>query len=115
MKKAWELAGELYWNAKPHLRKEEDQTWTANLQTAKFYDLTLQLDWASNVPGSGAPEQIMKAAIQALENRGYKMTDRGYELLEEGYKLQEHGSCESGRVCSVTCAGSIMKTFAASM
>lgn len=89
MKKAWELAGELYWNAKPHLRQEEDQTWTANLQTTKFYDQVLQLDWASNVPGSGAPEQIMKAAIQALENRGYKMTDRGYELLEEGYKLQE--------------------------
>ena len=72
MKKAWELAGELYRNAKPVVLSEEDQTWTANLETMKFYDQILSLDWASNVPGSGAPERIMAAAVQALENRGYR-------------------------------------------
>lgn len=84
MKKAWELAGELYRNAKPVVLTEEDQTWTANLETMKFYDQILSLDWASNVPGSGAPERIMAAAVQALENRGYRAGARAYELLEAG-------------------------------
>ena len=44
VKKAWELAGELYWNAKPTVLSEEDQTWTANLETQKFYDQILSLD-----------------------------------------------------------------------
>ncbi|MCI8853677.1 MAG: ADP-ribosylglycohydrolase family protein [Lachnospiraceae bacterium] len=84
MKRAWELAGDLYWNAKPVIRSEEEQTWTANLETQRFYDQILSLDWGSNVPGSGAPECIMTAAIQALENRGYRASERAYELLEEG-------------------------------
>ena len=91
MKRAWELAGELYWNAKPVVRGEEDQTWTANLETARFYDQILSLDWGSNVPGSGAPERIMVAAVQALENRGYRATERTYKLLEEGLRAQEEG------------------------
>ena len=70
---------------------EEDQTWTANLETQKFYDQILSLDWGSHVPGSGAPERIMAAAVQALENRGYRVSVRGYELLEEGIRVQEEG------------------------
>lgn len=91
MRKAWELAQELYWNAKPVVLSEEDQTWTANLETQKFYDQILSLDWGSHVPGSGAPERIMAAAVQALENRGYRVSVRGYELLEEGIRVQEEG------------------------
>ncbi len=91
MKKAWELAGELYWNAKPTVLSEEDQTWTANLETQKFYDQNLSLDWASNVPGSGAPERIMVAAVQALENRGYQAGARAYQLLEEGIQAHADG------------------------
>lgn len=94
MKKAWELAGELYWNAKPTVLSEEDQTWTANLETQKFYDQNLSLDWASNVPGSGAPERIMVAAVQALENRGYQAGARAYQLLEEG--IQAHADGDLG-------------------
>lgn len=90
MKKAWEIAGELYWNAKPVVLSEEDQTWTANLETQKFYDQILSLDWESHVPGSGAPERIMVAAVQALENRGYQAGARAYELLEAG--IQAHGA-----------------------
>ena len=55
MKKAWERAGELYQNAIPVILSEEDQTWTANLETQRFYDQILSLDWSSRVPGSGAP------------------------------------------------------------
>ena len=91
MKQAWEQAGELYWNAKPVVLSEEDQTWTANLETQKFYDQILSLDWSSRVPGSGAPERIMVAAVQALENRGYRAGDRAYELLEEGIQAHAEG------------------------
>ncbi|MCI8418249.1 MAG: ADP-ribosylglycohydrolase family protein [Lachnospiraceae bacterium] len=91
MRRAWELAGELYWNAKPVVRTEEEQTWTANLETTRFYDQILSLDWGSNVPGSGAPERIMVAAVQALENRGYRATKRTYELLEEGLIAHKEG------------------------
>ncbi len=90
MKRAWEIAGELYWNAKPVVRSKEEQTWTANLDTLAFYDSILSLDWGSNVPGSGAPECIMAASIQALENRGYRVSDRGYELLEAGLKARDN-------------------------
>lgn len=82
--RAWEIAGDLFWHAKPVVLSEEDQTWTANIGVSKFYDSLLTLDWASNVPGSGAPEKIMVAAVQALENRGYLVSERGYELLHLG-------------------------------
>ncbi|MEG2144921.1 MAG: ADP-ribosylglycohydrolase family protein, partial [Oscillospiraceae bacterium] len=79
--KAWEIAGNLFWGAIPKILEEEDQTWTANEKTSDFYDALINLEWASNVPGSGAPEKIMVAAVQAMENRGYEVSRRGYELL----------------------------------
>ena len=84
MKKAWEIARELFENAEPVLRTEEEQTWTDNVDVSGFYDQNLSLDWGSRVPGSGAPEKIMVAAIQALENRGYAVSEEGYRYLAEG-------------------------------
>lgn len=81
--KAWEMAGELYRNAKPVVLQEEDQTWEILKDVSDFYDKLIGLDWNSNVPGSGAPEKIMVAAVQALENRGYKV-EGSYELLIDG-------------------------------
>ena len=75
MKRAWELAGDLYWNAKPVIRSEEEQTWTANLETQRFYDQILSLDWGSNVPGSGAPVCLLTAAIPAWECRGDRASE----------------------------------------
>lgn len=90
MKKAWELAYDIYSNAKPSVLSSEEQGWSALKEVSNFYDSLLSLDWSSNVPGSGAPEKIMVASIQALENRGYKV-DRAYELLEEGMKAHAEG------------------------
>lgn len=84
MAKAWEMAQNLFWNAKPIIRSAEEQTWTENENVSDYYDSLLSLDWGSNVPGSGAPEKIMVASVQALENRGYKVSERGYELLHMG-------------------------------
>ena len=62
MKKAWEMAGELFLQARPVIRSAEEQTWEDNLDVSAFCDQSLMLDWHSNVPGSGAPECIMVAA-----------------------------------------------------
>ena len=87
--KAWEMAQDVYNNAQPVIRSEEEQTWTDNVDVSAFYDDNLSLDWGSNVPGSGAPEKIMVAAVQALENRGYRVSEKGYRLLKEGLQANE--------------------------
>ncbi|MDW7667674.1 MAG: ADP-ribosylglycohydrolase family protein [Bacillota bacterium] len=86
--KAWEIARDLYENAVPVVLEEEDQTWAILKEVSKFYDQLLSIDWASNVPGSGAPEKIMVAAVQALENRGYEVKD-SERLLKEGMKAHK--------------------------
>ena len=55
MKKAWEIAYDLYSNAKPVLLSEEEQGWEPLKAVSDFYDNMLKLEWHSNVPGSGAP------------------------------------------------------------
>lgn len=89
--KAWELAQKIFKEASPVVRSEEEQTWTENIDVSGFYDNNLSLDWGSNVPGSGAPEKIMVAAVQALENRGYTVSREGYSLLEEGLSAHRQG------------------------
>ena len=86
MKKAWEMARELFLQAEPIIRSAEEQTWEENLDVSAFYDHIHALDWGSNVPGSGAPEKNMVAAVQALENRGYRVSERGYRYLQDGLK-----------------------------
>ncbi|MDY0235711.1 MAG: ADP-ribosylglycohydrolase family protein [Gudongella sp.] len=86
--KAWERASNLYKNAKPRILEEEDQTWEILKEVSKFYDQLIGLDWKSNVPGSGAPEMIMVAAVQAMENRGYKVSG-SQSLLDEGISAYE--------------------------
>ena len=82
--KAWEIAQDIFTNARPVVRNQEEQTWTDNVDVSVFYDNNILLDWGSNVPGSGAPEKIMVAAVQALENRGYQVSEEGYRLLHKG-------------------------------
>ncbi|MFA9422485.1 MAG: ADP-ribosylglycohydrolase family protein [Sedimentibacter sp.] len=91
MNKAWEIAHDLYFNAKPVILNEDEQGWSALKAVTDFYDGILNMEWASNVPGSGAPEKIMVAAVQALENRGYTV-ENSYELLNKGIKAQSEGN-----------------------
>jgi ADP-ribosylglycohydrolase len=90
-KRAWEIAYDLYSNAKPVLLSEEEQGWEPLKAVSDFYDKMLRAEWHSEVPGSGAPEKLMVAAIQALENRGYTV-ENGYELLEKGMKYYQEGN-----------------------
>lgn len=87
--KAWEMAQKIFTEACPVVRSAEEQTWTDNVDVSAFYDDNLSLDWGSNVPGSGAPEKIMVAAVQALENRGYRVSEKGYGYLKEGLQAFE--------------------------
>ncbi|MGD9568840.1 MAG: ADP-ribosylglycohydrolase family protein [Sedimentibacter sp.] len=91
MKKAWEMSYDLFSNAKPTVLQEGEQGWSGLKAVADFYDNMLALDWGSNVPGSGAPEIAMIAAVQALENRGYTV-ENAYALLEKGLKAHKENN-----------------------
>ena len=66
----------------PVSRTEEEQTWVADALMAQ-QDAELLQFWASNAPGSGAPECLMAGALQSLQNKGMILGD--YEpLLQAG-------------------------------
>ncbi len=74
--------------ARPVLRPEQDESWSAIEGLEASQDAAIRLQWYSEVPGSGAPERLMEAAVQALENRG--MTVPGWEgLVEAGLTALE--------------------------
>ena len=87
--KAWEIASDIFRNAQPKLRTEEEETWEENFSVSDFYDQQISLVWGSNVPGSGAPEKIMVAAVQAMENRGYRASALAEQLLLQGMEAVE--------------------------
>lgn len=80
--KAWELTRDLLRQTKPVVRSKEEQTWDASGAMAG-QDFLLALFWKSNVPGSAAPENLMAAALQSLENKGYVLAPYA-DLLTEG-------------------------------
>ncbi|MBR4504125.1 MAG: ADP-ribosylglycohydrolase family protein [Candidatus Methanomethylophilaceae archaeon] len=82
--RAWEMARKIFEESQPNVRPSEEQTWGMYIDVGAFHDQSISLDWGSNVPGSGAPESIMVAAVQSLENRGYLVSDDGYRYLAEG-------------------------------
>jgi ADP-ribosylglycohydrolase len=85
--KAWQRARHLLENAEPTVRTEEEQPWDAGDQL-RALDFDTRQFWQSNVPGSGAPECLMVAALQSLENKGFVLADydplvgRGLEAVE---------------------------------
>ncbi len=87
---AWEREQERMREARPVLRPEQDETWDAMAGLEAGQDSQVRLQWYSEVPGSGAPECLMEAAVQALENRGMlvpgwePLVDAGLAALESG-------------------------------
>lgn len=81
--KIWERQRKLTDEAIPKMLTEEEQTWDEMTNIEKSVDFYLRLLWHSNVPGSFAPESIMTAAVQAIENRGY-LVDEAESLVEQG-------------------------------
>lgn len=74
---------ELMEQAVPKLLTEEEQTWNMIEPLEKAEDERIKLWWYSEVPGSGAPERLIIAAIQSMENRGYQV-EEAEKLIEPG-------------------------------
>ncbi len=88
---AWEREYELMANARPVLREADDEAlWNVLEGMENQEDASVKMLWYNEVPTSGAPERLMVAGVQALENRGYVVPD-GDALIEEGLS-----ACESG-------------------
>ncbi len=86
--KAWEMEKELIQSAIPKILEEDEQEWDLMLEVGKAEDDKIRLLWGSFVPGSAAPERVIIAGVQAMENRGYIVEN--YEgIIEEGLKALE--------------------------
>jgi ADP-ribosylglycohydrolase len=86
--KAWQMEKELMEQAVPRILQEEEQTWDAIEPIENMEDMRTKLWWYSEVPGSGAPERLVIAAIQAMENRGYKV-EEAEEWIEAGLEAYD--------------------------
>lgn len=94
--KAWEMEQQLIESAIPVVLSEEEQQWDGMADIGKVDDDKIKLLWGSNVPGSGAPERVIIAGVQALENRGYivedyeKIVEQGMEALKNNDMVKLH-------------------------
>jgi ADP-ribosylglycohydrolase len=91
--KAWEYTFQKTRNAVPVVLAEEDQTWTMLNGVEKAADGLLSALWASNVPGSAAPESVIAGAVQSMENMGFDV-GAAELILEEGLKAREAGDLQ---------------------
>ncbi len=86
---AWEREYELMANARPKLREADDEAlWTVLEGMENREDASVKMLWYNEVPTSGAPERLMVAGVQALENRGY-IVPGGDALIEAGLNAYE--------------------------
>jgi len=83
--KAWEKERKTMDEAIPRILTEEEQTWDFAQTLEESGDTLMKLLWSSHVPGSYAPESIMIAAIQSMENRGYQV-NQAEVLIKAGLK-----------------------------
>lgn len=91
--KAAEFTAHLLRETAPKLREEEEQTWDASRLMDHQAGELMQF-WASNAPGSGAPECLMAGALQSLENKGFALGDYG-PLLRDGLEAAKVGNIEA--------------------
>lgn len=100
MKKAWELEYETMQNSQPVILEEEDQGWNFADKVEEVEDELIRMMWHSTVPGSGATEHVIIAAIQDMENMGYDVAEAEL-LMEEGIaSSQKHDIPEMARLGS---------------
>lgn len=90
MMKARRIEQETMRDSMPVILKEEEQGWDDSIDLEKVEDRDVMLRWHSNVPGSGATEHVIIAAMQDMENMGYdvsgaeEMIETGRQMLAEG-------------------------------
>lgn len=91
--KAWEYTYEKTQNAVPVLQKEEEKEWTD--QKVSIGDIDIEetrIRWATQVPGSRAPDYVMIGGIQATENMGYDVreAEEMIPLIQKAYDEKDH-------------------------
>lgn len=94
MKRAWEIEHQLTQNAKPIILQKDEQTWENAFDADKIEENRIKELWLSKVPGSGAPEHLIIAAIQSTYNMGYDVSEAekfispGLLALEKNNKIE---------------------------
>lgn len=91
-KKAWQIEMETMQHSIPVVLEAEEQGWNYGIVREQVEDVSVANKWASNVPGSAAPEHVIIGAMQDMENMGYDvsaaeaMIEKGQQYLAEGNK-----------------------------
>ncbi|UQZ88262.1 ADP-ribosylglycohydrolase family protein [Deltaproteobacteria bacterium Smac51] len=83
--KAWEIEFNTMAKAEPVLPEHTEENWLKYEEAGHAFDKKLHRDWISGVPGSLAPCQLVVAAVQAMDNRGYDVGE-AEALLPEGFR-----------------------------
>lgn len=91
---AWERARDLFRSARPVVVAEEDQAWEEDAAaTGGAADAAAKTFWKSTVPGSGAPDCLAFAAVQSLENQGFRV-EGAEPIFDEGLAAIEADDME---------------------
>lgn len=75
-KTARQIAIETIKEAIPRLQTHEEEEWTEGyIDFAEVEQIEVKRRWFSEVPGSRAPDHVMVGAIQAVQNKGYDVSE----------------------------------------
>lgn len=92
--RAWEMEQQMIREAVPSPAQDQDAAWSGIGAFEEQNDQMLKMQWETRVPGSQAPERLMVAAVQAMENRGM-VVPGGESLVTEGLEALEAGDFAS--------------------
>ena len=96
--KAWELELDVLKKGMPVILSEEEQTWDFSFKIEEVMNTSIAQRWESHVPGSGAEEHVIIAAMQAMHNMGYNVSE-AEQLMDEGLAAYAAGDC--GRMAAL--------------
>ena len=96
--KAWELELDVLKKGMPVILSEEEQTWDFSFKIEEVMNTSIAQRWESHVPGSGAEEHVIIAAMQAMHNMGYDVSE-AEQLMDEGLAAYAAGDC--GRMAAL--------------
>ena len=90
-KKAWEIELETMNHSIPVVLEAEEQGWNYAEALERVEDTNVAMKWASNVPGSAAPEHVIIGAMQDMDNMGYDVS-AAEAMIEQGQKYLAEGN-----------------------
>lgn len=87
--KAWKLELDELKKGVPVVLSEEEQGWSFADQVDLVESTLSKMKWSSRVPGSGAVEHVLIAAMQDMENMGYDVHE-AEALISKGLEIVEN-------------------------